>query len=74
RSGYTPCTTGRPVCEESSMRLVKVSAPQGKASELLKIAFACGISELSVHAVQQHKAGSDPVARDVIDAQVSDFQ
>ncbi|MGZ5162343.1 MAG: hypothetical protein ACXWIT_17610 [Burkholderiales bacterium] len=56
------------------MRLVKVSAPQGKASELLKIAFACGISELSVHAVQQHKAGSDPVARDVIDAQVSDFQ
>jgi hypothetical protein len=53
------------------MRLVKVSAPQGKASELLKIAFACGISELSVHAVQQHKPGSDPVVRDVIDAQVS---
>jgi hypothetical protein len=53
------------------MRLVKVSAPQGKGPELAKIAFSCGISEVAVHQVLQHKSGSQPVPRDVVDAQVS---
>jgi hypothetical protein len=53
------------------MRLVKVSAPQGKGPDLAKIAFNCGISEVAVHQVLRHKPGSQPVPRDVVDAQVS---
>lgn len=53
------------------MRLVKVSAPQGKGPDLAKIAFSCGISEVALHQVLQHKPGSQPMPRDVVDAQVS---
>jgi hypothetical protein len=53
------------------MRLVKVSAPQGKGADLAKIAFSCGISEVAIHEVQQHKPGAQPVPRDVVDAQLS---
>jgi hypothetical protein len=53
------------------MRLVKVSAPQGKGADLAKIAFSCGISEVAIHQVLQHKRDSQPVPRDVVDAQLS---
>jgi hypothetical protein len=53
------------------MRLVKVSAPQGKGADLAKIAFGCGISEVAIHQVLQHKPGAQPAPRDVVDAQVS---
>jgi hypothetical protein len=53
------------------MRLVKVSAPQGKGADLAKIAFSCGVSEVAIHQVLQHKPGSQPMPRDVVDAQVS---
>ena len=53
------------------MRLVRVSAPRGKGAEVAKVAFACGISDVSVHEAEQHKPGSKAKPKDVVDAHVA---
>lgn len=53
------------------MRLIKVTAPQGKGTELARLAQSCGILEVSVHQVTRHKRGQPPETRDVLDAQLS---
>src|SRR2546421_11873994 len=70
-SGTALARQRTPACKEPTMRLVKVSAPQGKGPDLARIAFDCGIEDVSIHQVTQHKAGSQPAARDVLDAKLS---
>ena len=53
------------------MRLVKVSAPQGKGPDVARIAFDCGIGDVSIHQASEHKPRTEPVLRDVLDAKVS---
>jgi hypothetical protein len=53
------------------MRLVKVSAPRGKAADIARIAFEQGISDVTLQQVEQHKAGAEPQPRDTVDAKVS---
>ena len=53
------------------MRLVRVTAPKGKGPEIAKIAFQCGISDVSIHQVEQHKPGSTPAVKDAVDMHVA---
>src|SRR5688572_6611806 len=53
------------------MRLVRVTAPSGKGSEIARLAFELGIEEVSIHSVDQHKPGSQPVPRDAVDMQLA---
>ena len=53
------------------MRLVKVTAPRGKAADVARIAFEQGIADVSVQAVEQHKPGVEPQPRDAVDTKVS---
>jgi hypothetical protein len=52
------------------MRLIKVSAPQGKGTEIAQVAFRCGISDVSMHEAVQHKPDATS-PRDVVDLKVS---
>lgn len=56
------------------MRLVKVSAPRGKAGDIARLAFEQGISDVTLQQVQQQKAGGSPEPRDTVDAKVSTGQ
>lgn len=53
------------------MRLVKVSGPKGKGSDITKIAFECGVSDASIHEATKHAPGSRPEPRDVVDMKLS---
>ena len=53
------------------MRLVKVSAPKGKGMDVAALAFKCGIPEVSISEAVQHKAGSQPATREMVDMKVS---
>ena len=53
------------------MRLVKVSVPKGKGIEVAGIAFGCGISDVSINEAVQHKPGSQPSPREMVDVKVS---
>src|SRR4051812_225201 len=69
-SGHGPCTQ-RAHTEESSMRLVKVTAPRGKAAEIARLAFEQGIRDVTVQQVEQQKASGVSEPRDTVDAKVS---
>ena len=56
------------------MRLVKVSAPRGKAADIARLAFEQGISDVTLQQVEQQKAGGTPEPRDTVDAKVSTRQ
>jgi hypothetical protein len=56
------------------MRLVKVSAPRGKAADIARLAFDQGIADVTVQQVEQQKAGGEPEPRDTVDAKVSTAQ
>jgi hypothetical protein len=53
------------------MRLVKVSAPRGKAADIARLAFEQGISDVTIQQVEQRKAGQPPEPRETVDAKVS---
>jgi hypothetical protein len=53
------------------MRLVKVSAPRGKAADIARLAFEQGIADVTFQQVEQLKAGQPPEPRDTVDAKVS---
>ena len=53
------------------MRRVEVSAPAGKGPDIAKIAFSCGISEVSIVGKESHSPDSKPKKRDVVDMNVS---
>ncbi len=53
------------------MRLVKVSAPKGNGADVAKIAFNCGILEVSTHQVQLLEANGNSEVRDIIDLNIS---
>src|SRR5689334_19468458 len=53
------------------MRLVKITGPKGRGPDIAQIAFKCGISDVSIQAVEQHKPGVDPVMREAVDIKAS---
>ncbi len=53
------------------MRLVKVSAPQGKSAQIAKLAFSVGIKEVSVQKGETLSAEGEPQTKDLIDIQTS---
>ena len=53
------------------MRLVRVTVPRGKGQEIARIAFDVGIEAVSIHPVEQHKAGSNPSAKEAVDIHVN---
>ena len=56
------------------MRLVKVSAPRGRAADIARLAFEQGIEDVTLQAVEIQKAGQAPEPRDTVDAKVSTRQ
>lgn len=56
------------------MRLVKVSAPQGKGAEIVKLAFECGISEVTIQVAERQRSGNAPEVREAVDVKVSTAQ
>jgi hypothetical protein len=53
------------------MRLVKITGPKGRGADIAKIAFECGISDVSIHTVEQHKPGVKPAMKEAVDMKVS---
>lgn len=53
------------------MRLLRVTAPKARASQVARLAFDCGISDLTMHEVEQHKAGESPQSKIAIDMHVA---
>src|SRR4051794_20941775 len=52
------------------MRLVKVSAPQGKGADIANIAFSCGIEDVTVQQGVRVKPGSES-PHELVDMKVS---
>lgn len=53
------------------MRLVKVSAPQGKGADVAKIAFSVGIKEVSIQKAESISSSGKIEAKDLVDVQTS---
>lgn len=53
------------------MRLVKITGPKGRGPDLAQIAFKCGISDVSIQTVEQHKPGVNPVMKEAVDIKAS---
>jgi hypothetical protein len=53
------------------MRLVRVTVPRGRGSQVAKLAFDCGISDVTIHEVQQHKPGHEPKNKEAVDMHVA---
>lgn len=53
------------------MRLIKITAPRGKGPELARLAFRCGIAEVSLSEAAQHKPDEAPAPRDVVNAELA---
>ena len=53
------------------MRLVKITGPKGRGADIAKIAFDCGIADVSIQTIEQHKPGVTPVAKEAVDMKVS---
>jgi len=49
------------------MRLVKISAPQGRGKDIAAVAFACGLHEVSLQQSTALRADGSSPARDVLD-------
>jgi hypothetical protein len=56
------------------MRLVKFTVPKGRGKDVARIAFDCGISAVSVHDVEQLKAGAEPKSKEAVDMKASTAQ
>ena len=53
------------------MRLVKISAPQGKGTNVAQTAFSVGIEQVSIQTAESHRATGEPQTRDVVDIETS---
>ncbi len=53
------------------MRLVKVSAPTDKSTDITKIAFSCGIGEVSIHHIEVVRKDENPETKAAIDVETS---
>jgi hypothetical protein len=53
------------------MRLIRVTAPKGHGAQVARLALECGISDATIHPVEQHTAGKEPTAKDAVDMHVS---
>jgi hypothetical protein len=53
------------------MRLIKVSAPQGKGSEIIKLAFSKEIKDASIQQAEKHSADGEVEIQDVVELQTS---
>jgi hypothetical protein len=53
------------------MRLIKISAPDGQAPNVMQIAFAAGIEKISLHKVESHRANGLIETKEVIDIETS---
>ncbi len=53
------------------MRLVKISAPEGKGNDVAKIAFSVGIEQVSVQRVEVLRENKDSESKDSIDIETS---
>jgi hypothetical protein len=53
------------------MRLVKITGPKGRGQDIAQIAFECGISDVSIQTVEQHKPGAQPTVKETVDMELS---
>jgi len=53
------------------MRLIKVSAPQGKGADVAQTAFSVGIKQASIYQVESHSADGEPQIKDSVDVETS---
>lgn len=53
------------------MRLIKISAPEGKGKEVVDLAFSAGIKEASICQVELYSSEKPGLTKDVIDIQTS---
>src|SRR5687767_8291928 len=53
------------------MRLVRVTVPAGRGRDVAKLAFDCGIKDVSIHDVEQHKSGGEPKPKQAVDMHVA---
>jgi hypothetical protein len=53
------------------MRLVKVSAPNGKGTNIAQTAFSVGIKQVSIQTAESHRADGEPQTKDVVDVETS---
>ncbi|MBA2736485.1 MAG: hypothetical protein H0U50_06800 [Pyrinomonadaceae bacterium] len=53
------------------MRLIKISAPRGKAADIVKLAFDAGIKNASVYQIENHSASGETKTKDTIDVETS---
>jgi hypothetical protein len=53
------------------MRLIKVSAPEGKGEQVAQTAFAVGIEKVSIQQVENHKADGKIEMKDAVDMETS---
>ncbi len=53
------------------MRLIKVSAPQGKGASVAQTAFSVGIEKASIYQSESVSAGGESKIKDVVDLQTS---
>ena len=53
------------------MRLIKVSAPEGKGADVAQKAFSVGISEASIHQARSINANGETKIKDIVDVHTS---
>jgi hypothetical protein len=53
------------------MRLIKVSAPEGKGARVVQTAFSTGIETVSLRQAEQHSAEGERKIVDVVDIETS---
>lgn len=53
------------------MRLVRVTVPKGRGTQVAKLAFEYGVSDVTIHDVEQHKPGADPKNKEAVDMHVA---
>ena len=53
------------------MRLVQVSAPEGKGTNVAQTAFSAGIEQVSIQTAKTHRAAAEMQTKDVVDIETS---
>ncbi|HYC45305.1 MAG TPA: DUF389 domain-containing protein [Burkholderiales bacterium] len=53
------------------MRLIRITVPKGRGRDVAKLAFDCGIKDLTIHAVEQHKPGGETKNKEAVDMHVA---
>ncbi|HYP54429.1 MAG TPA: hypothetical protein VEQ42_12850 [Pyrinomonadaceae bacterium] len=53
------------------MRLVRVRAPEGKGSEVARVAFDAGVPQVAIHQQQTHRPDHPPETKDIVDLETA---